>query len=92
MCGHLKMAMPFDLQQDNTAARLSSSDLKSPIALAMTTLSTVTKAHLPTHIKYQGENLNENPKKDDLSDGETLVNEREGLRGISRPSSFFSIN
>ena len=82
------MTTPLDSQQDNTVARPSSSDLKSSIALTVTARSTINKAPFPTHIEYEGENVNENPKRDNLSVEETLVNDREGLGGMSCASSF----
>jgi len=76
------MATPFDSQQGNTAARPSGSDLKRSIALTKATLSTINKTPLSTHIEHQRGIVNENTKRDNLSDGETLVNDREGPGGI----------
>jgi hypothetical protein len=45
-------------------------------------------ASLRKHIEYQGENVKKNPKRDNLSDGEMVVNERDRIGGMSCRSSF----
>jgi hypothetical protein len=52
------------------------------------TPSTINRALSLTHFENQDENVKENPKGDGLSDGETLVTDRENLGGRSYTFSF----
>jgi hypothetical protein len=70
-------------QQDNTPAQLNSLGLKSSKTHPASSLSTVNKAPLHAHFKYEGEDVKENPRAENFSDAETLGNEREGLEGRS---------